>query len=186
MVRCIGLGVALAAVLLFRLPAAAAEPDPWEDYRFLLGDWSGEGKGAPRAGKGQFSFRLDLQDKVMVRKHKAEIPAAGGRPASSHEDLMVIHPDNAGKGLRAAYFDSEGHAIHYALTLSPDKKSQTFLSDASADQPRFRLSYTRQAGDKLAIKFEIAPAGKPDAFKTYLEGTAAREAGPADGAKKPK
>jgi hypothetical protein len=185
MVRCIGWGVALAVVVLFWLPAAAADPDPWEDCRFLLGDWSGEGQGAPGAEKGQFSFRLELQDKVIVRKHKAEVAAAGGRPASTHEDMMVIHADGAGKGLRAVYFDSEGHVIHYALTLSPDKQTLTLLSDAAADQPRFRLSYTRQKDEKLAIKFEIAPPGKPDAFKTYLEGTAVRESGPADGAKKP-
>jgi len=185
MVRCMALGVALAAVLLAGLPAAAADPDPWEDYRFLVGDWSGEGKGAPGAGKGQFSIRPDLQGKVLVRKHKAEVAAAGGRPASVHEDLMVIHAGGAGKGPRAVYFDSEGHVIHYALTLSADKQTVTFLSDATADQPRFRLSYTQQKEGKLAIKFEIAPADKPDAFETYLEGTAVRESGPADDAKKP-
>jgi hypothetical protein len=38
--------------------------------------------------------------------------------------------------------------------------------------PRFRLTYVREEDDLVAIKFEIAPPGKPDQFTTYLEGKA--------------
>jgi len=166
----------LVAVLLSGAPPSrAADPDPWADLRFLIGEWAGEGKGAPGAGKGTFSFGLELQDKVMVRKHRAEIPAAGGHPAATHEDLMVIHAADGGNGLRVAYFDSEGHVIHYTVTVAADKQTVTFVSDAAGKGPRFRLSYVKQKDDTLAIKFEIAPPGKPDEFKTYTEGTAARE-----------
>jgi hypothetical protein len=174
------LGLTLAVMTLAWLPSARAEEkDSWEDYRFLLGDWSGEGKGAPGQNKGRFSFALDLQGKILVRKHKAEVAATGGKPASTHEDLLVIHRAPGGKGVRAVYFDSEDHVIHYTLSFSPDKQTLTFLSDAAADQPHFRLSYAKQKGGTLAVKFEVAPPGKPDAFKTYVEGTAARESKPA-------
>lgn len=43
-------------------------------------------------------------------------------------------------------------------------------------RPRFRLTYTKREGGTLAIKFEMAPPGTPDAFRTYLEGPAARDA----------
>ena len=36
--------------------------------------------------------------------------------------------------------------------------------------PRFRLSYSKGKDDAITIKFEAAPPGKPDGFKTYLEG----------------
>src|SRR5262249_56071585 len=103
--------------------------------------------------------------------------AANGRPAATHEDLMVIHADS-GNGLRAAYFDSEGHVIQYALTVAADKQTVTFVSDAAAKGPRFRLSYVKQKDDTLAIKFEIAPPGNPDDFKTYTERTAPRHRRP--------
>jgi hypothetical protein len=170
----------LAVMLFAWVPGAKADDkDSWEDYRFLLGDWSGEGKGAPGQGKGRFSFALDLQGKILVRKHKAETAATGDKPAATHEDLLVIHRAPGGKGVRAVYFDSEDHVIHYTASFSADKQTLTFLSDAAADQPRFRLSYTKQKDVSLAVKFEIAPPGKPDAFKIYVEGTAAREGKPA-------
>ena len=156
-------------------PLRGADEGPWEDYRFLLGNWSGQGKGVPGQGKGRFSLTTDLQGKVLIRKHRAEGAATGGRPAFVHDDLMVIYPE-AGRGpMHAIYFDSEGHVIDYSATFSPDKKTLTFVSTPHPGIPRFRLSYVKQDEGSLAIKFEMAPPGKPDAFKTYTEGTAARE-----------
>jgi hypothetical protein len=43
--------------------------------------------------------------------------------------------------------------------------SAGFVSEASADAPRYRLTYVRAGSDELNLKFEIAPPGKPDAFK---------------------
>ena len=162
--------LALAAVWFSWAPARGT--DPWNDYQFLIGTWSGEGKGAPGQGKGRFTFAVDLQGKVLVRKHRAEIASQGDRPAF-HEDLMIIYPE--GGSVRAIYFDNEGHVIHYAPHFSPDKKTLAFVSVGDPRMPHFRLSYTKQSEDALAIKFEMAPPGKPDAFKTYTQGTATRE-----------
>ena len=71
--------------------------------------------------------------------------------------------------------------INYAATFSDDKRTLTFLSDAVPSAPRFRLSYTKGADDSIGIKFEIAPPGTPEAFKTYLEGTARRQTEPKSG-----
>lgn len=66
--------------------------------------------------------------------------------------------------------------INYAVTFSDDNRTLTFLSDALPANPRFRLSYTRAGDDSMAIRFEIAPPGKPESFKTYLQGDARRQA----------
>jgi hypothetical protein len=118
---------------------------------------------------------LDLQDKVIVRKNRAEYPAAAGRPAATHDDLMVIYRAEGGAPTKAIYFDSEGHVIHYTASFSDDKGTLIFVSEAAPSTPRFRLSYRKGAEESVGIKFEVAPPGKPDAFRTYLEGRARRE-----------
>jgi hypothetical protein len=140
-----------------------AGDDPWQGLRFLVGDWVAVARAGE--GSGHFSLAFDLQDKVLVRKNHAELPAAGNRPAGKHDDLMVIYRD--GKALKAIYFDSEDHVIRYAVHA--DGRSATFLSEPSAG-PRFRLTYTKGKAGIVDIRFEIAPPGKPNAFRTYLEG----------------
>jgi hypothetical protein len=166
--------VVLALLATGSAPAAPAE-DVWAPYRFLIGEWVGEGSGQPGKGTGGFSFAPDLQGKILVRRNRAEYPATAARPAVTHEDLMIVYPGAAGERTRAVYFDSEGHVIHYTLAFSEDQRTLTFLSDAAPSAPRYRLSYTKREGESVAIKFEIAPAGKPDAFRTYIEATARRK-----------
>jgi hypothetical protein len=163
------------ALFLLNPPSTCRGEDAWEPYRFLIGEWVGEGSGQPGKGGGAFSFTLDLQDKVLVRKNHSEYPAAPGRPAVAHDDLMVIYRAAAGGPMKAIYFDSEDHVIHYTATIAADRRTITFLSDAVSSGPRFRLSYTKGENETVGIKFEIAPPGKPDAFKTYLEGSARRK-----------
>ena len=86
-----------------------------------------------------------------------------------------MYPDAGGKKMRASYFDNEGHVIQYEVTLSEDKKTLTFLNDAAPGAPRFRLTYAKKKDGELGIKFELALPNKPDEFKVYTEGSAARE-----------
>jgi hypothetical protein len=170
----------MSSILVLMAAASAAarglpDQDPWEPYAYLVGDWIGEGSGQPGKGSGFFSFAWDLQKKVLVRRNRAEYPASQGRPAISHEDLMVIYRGETAGPTRAIYFDNEGHVINYVATVSDDKRTLTFQSDAAPSAPRFRLSYTKRGDDAVDIKFEIAPPGKPDGFKAYLEGSARRQ-----------
>jgi hypothetical protein len=158
--------------------ATSPDDDAWEPFRFLVGEWTGEGGGEPGKGSGTFSFAWDLQGKVLVRRNRAEYPPAKGRRGFAHEDLMVIYRADRGDRTKAIYFDSEGHVINYALTFSGDGRTLTFLSDAAPAAPRFRLSYRKGANDSMGIKFEIAPPGNPDGFKPYLEGNARRQKEP--------
>ncbi|MFL6259177.1 MAG: hypothetical protein ACJ76Y_05640 [Thermoanaerobaculia bacterium] len=153
--------------ILAQAPAPAG--DPYSALRFLMGEWVADGPAA--AGSGHFEFTPDVQGNVLVRRNHAEYPAANGRPAANHDDLMVIYREG---GTRAVYFDNEGHVIRYAVETGA-ADTVTFVSEAATRAPRFRLSYKKLPDGRLDGKLEIAPPGKPEEFKTYLEWMAKRK-----------
>jgi len=170
------LAVHLSLVLAAASQAAASSKpaDGWGPWQFLVGEWEGDGGGKPGQGSGAFSFRFELEGKVLVRRNRSDYPASEGRPAVHHEDLMVIYAAAGGKSTRAIYFDNEGHVINYTAEFSPGQNILTFSSDPSPSAPAFRLTYTKAGKDRVTIRFEIAPPGKPEALSTYLEGGAHR------------
>ena len=116
---------------------------------------------------GEFAFNFDLDGKVMVRKNLADFPATKDCPAFPHEDPIVIYSEPGGAGTRRAdFFDNEAHVIAYTAGFSLERKTSTFSSGVVASALRCRLTYTKEGTDRLAIKFEIAPPGKPDALLT--------------------
>ena len=155
----------------------AQQPIPapdWGGFQFMMGDWIGEGGGAPGQGTGWFSFTLDLQQRILIRKNHSDFPAQNNRPAFTHDDLMIVYPE-AGKKAKAIYFDNEGHVIQYAIEISDSSKSVVFISEASPPTPRFRLTYTLMENDRLKIDFDFAPPGKPETFSRYIESYAKRK-----------
>ena len=168
--------VSVAGLLAVCIRSGAQEtPSGWAPFESLLGDWVGEGGGQPGQGAGGFSFQLDLQNHILVRKNYAAYPPANGRPAFRHDDLMVVYRESENSPLKAVYFDSEGHVIHYSVAVSSDQKTFEFVSEVQPSNPRYRFTYVKTASDSLALKFEIAPPGKPDAFATYIEAKARRK-----------
>jgi hypothetical protein len=164
----------LLLLILFLCGAAAFAQapagDPYAPLHFLIGEWVADGPAA--AGSGHFEFTRDIQGNLIVRRNHAESPAASDRPVANHDDLMVIYRE-AG-GTRAIYFDNEGHVIRYTVEAGgPD--AVTFVSEAAAGAPRYRLSYKKLPEGRVGGKFEVAPPGKPEEFKTYLEWTAKRK-----------
>jgi len=148
--------------------SAQQNTDVWSKWKFLIGTWEGEGNGQPGKGSGNFSFQKDLDGKILIRKNHSEYPATADKPATVHDDLLIIYPDTSGNPTKAIYFDNESHVINYIISY-PDS-SIVFTSAISADSPRFRLTYTKNDSNTVNIKFEIAFAQKPEDFKTYLEG----------------
>ncbi len=162
-----------AAAVSTGSPAGAAVPKGLEPLRFLLGDWQADGGGKPGEASGGFTFAPSLQDRVIVRTNYAEYPAAGDKPSSRHDDLMVLYATESGE-FRADYYDSEGHVIHYAGS-TPSVGELTLVSEVVRGAPRFRLSYKLGADGKLDGRFEVAPPGQPDSFAPYLAWTARRQ-----------
>jgi hypothetical protein len=97
---------------------------------------------------------------------------------------MVIYRGDGSAPTKAIYFDNEGHVIHYTASFSDDKQTLVFVSEAAKSTPRFRLSYKKGERGSVGIKFEIAPPGNPDGFKTYLEAKARRERAKSENAQK--
>jgi hypothetical protein len=159
----------LIAFVLFSSSLAAAQPAAppadWKAWRSLLGTWVADA--TPDGGTGSFTLRESLQGRILVRENYAEYAKTKDHPASRHDDLMVVWQDGA--TTRADYWDNEGHVIHYTAQASAD--NVTFLSDAHAGAPRFRLVYTLTSPTTLALEFAIAPPNAPDKFKPYIKAT---------------
>jgi hypothetical protein len=143
----------------------AAEPPALTPLKFLLGRWDAIPSGKPGEASGSTVFAPSLQDRVIIRTNYADYPATEGKPAFIHDDLMVIYAD-AGSGVRADYYDNEGHVIRYAVQTAA-RDTLVFLSDISPSSPRFRITYVLAADSTLQGTFDIAPPGKPEAFGPY-------------------
>lgn len=155
-------GLLLAASLA--LTAQAAAPPELEPLTFLLGEWI-PAETDQSGATGQAEFTRELQDRVIIRTSSAEYPATAQRPALRHEDLIVIYA--AGGAIRAEYYDNEGNVIHYVVTV-PEPGHAILISEPSAGQPRFRLTYLLEANGVLKGAFDIAAPGAPEEFRPYL------------------
>jgi hypothetical protein len=151
-------------ILFAALPVSAQNAD-WKQLEFLLGKWKGVAGANDTqigAGQGAFSFELDLNKQIIIRRNNASYDSG-----IRHDDLMVIYVEGAS---RAIYFDTEGHVIHYKVTV-PSANHAVFESDETQAGPRYRLTYWLDGGS-LKGKFEIAePASE---YKTYMSWTSKR------------
>ncbi len=149
--------------------AAIAHADAFAPLRFLLGEW--QAVETPADESGAFAFKLAVQDHVIVRTNEAVYAATAERPASRHDDLLVIFSENG--SLKADYFDNEGHVIRYAVQ-APSPGVVTLVSNPNPREPRYRLTYRSQPAGAIAGPFEVDPPGSPDGFKPYLSWKARR------------
>jgi hypothetical protein len=150
----------------FSIICFGQQKSTWDKRDWLIGEWVGEGGGQLGQGGGTFSFKLDLDEKILVRKSHSEYPAAENKPKIVHDDLMIIYLDFAGSPLKAVYFDNEGHTINYSVSYSD--KSIVLTSDRLANAPIFRLTYTLLENGMINTKFEMSQGG--DKFRIYIEG----------------
>ncbi len=163
---------ALLAVASFA--QGARQDDAWARWKFLIGDWVGVGSGDPGRGEGGFSFALDLEGKILVRKSFAEYPPKPGETKGiRHEDLMIVYASEETPGYRAVYFDNEGHVIHYLVSFPAKQPSVVFESEQKPGGPRYRLDYEMGTKGEVLITFSIAMPGQP--YKVYVQGKSKRK-----------
>ena len=145
---------------------------------FLLGTWTAD-VGPNAKPMGSYIFKRELDGRILARHATTDAACADTTSAvCAHRDLLYVYQDSAGAPLKAIYFDSEGHVIQYSVEIRHEggaygiRDYATFLSDAEALGPRFRLTYERNTDTytkktSMSGKFEqLLPNGK---WLTYLE-----------------
>lgn len=154
-------------ILLLFAFSCFGQTDPWVALHFLEGTWEAKTQGTPEvAASGVYTFQLELNGHVMAR-HSSSDPGCKG-PAEfncAHGDLLYAY-EEPGQGLKAIYFDNEGHTIHYSVS-GPAAGMAVFISDAGAPGPQFRLVYELK-GAVMAGKFQMRMPGGSE-WKSYLE-----------------
>ncbi len=138
----------------------------WDKFDWLIGKWVGEGGGNVGVGGGSFSFKYDLNKKVIVRKSHSEFKGTDKKPRLIHDDLMVIYLDTLGNASKAIYFDNENHVINYTITYSD--KTIIFTSEKFPATLLLRLTYTFVDPKTVDTKFEMSQDGVK--FITYIAG----------------
>lgn len=158
--------LAFFATSLFAQTAPGG-PVSLDALSFLEGSWNASAQGNTGArATGYYVFRRELGGHVLARH---SFTAACKGPADyncEHADLLYVYSESAGQPLKAIYFDSEGHTIHYDVS-TPDPATAIFVSALSASGPQFRLTYTLKAG-VLTGKFQIRMPGQTE-WNSYLE-----------------
>lgn len=141
--------------------------DPFRPLAFLEGTWDANVQNnAAIKLTGRYTFGRELDGHILAR-HSTTDPNCKA-PANfdcAHGDLLYVFQDAPGSTLKADYFDSEGHVIHYDVS-TPTPSSVVFLS-APGPGPQFRLSY-ELSGGLLTGRFQMHMPGQGD-WRTYLE-----------------
>ena len=111
---------------------------------FLEGTWEAKTQGgsAGAEGVGTYTFQRELKGHILGRH--TESPSGCRGPATfdcGHNDLLYVYADSKHQTLKAIYFDSEGHVIHYDVSL-PEPATAVFLSHGDgSERPEFKLIY---------------------------------------------
>lgn len=167
------LNLLLAAALIVTAAAVFGQENSknWDKFNYLIGNWKGEGSGKPGEGTGYFSFKLDLDNNILVRKSHSEYPASKDKPLIVHDDLMIVYLNNSGIPVKAIYFDNEGHVINYSVSF-PNDKDIVFTSEKIPNVPVFRLTYSAIDSNTVNTTFSMSQDGEN--FRTYVEGKSKR------------
>src|SRR5215831_6339460 len=115
MVKQIACAALLTCTLAAQKAATSRPADPWQPLRFLIGTWEAKTSGGTAGAtvSGAYTFRLELRDHVLAR-HTTSTGCKGPTDYDcDHGDLLYVYTESPGTGLKAIYFDNEGHVIHY-------------------------------------------------------------------------
>src|SRR5262245_23204853 len=116
-------------------PSAKEETDLLAVAAPLVGRWVANPDPKAPGVTGWTLFERVAGGHALVRKNHAQYPATKERPATAHDDVMLLFAENG--QLRAEYVDNEGHVIRYAVQ-APNASTLVFLSESLPQAPRFR------------------------------------------------
>jgi hypothetical protein len=143
-----------------------AATDRWKEFRFLIGNWSGDGVGPAGQGIGDLSVETDLNETILKMTNVQNF--TGKDRKTTYRGTMIVSA-----GSKALFLDNEGHVLHYTITFGP--KTITFLSQPEPNSPRFRFSYLDLGGNHMKCSFDIAPPPNLDKYTIHVSGTATKK-----------
>lgn len=122
------------------LRAQQSEAPKWQDWSILLGEWTGTGNGQLGQGTGKFTFKPDLQRRILMRTNYAEYPATKEKPGFRHDDLMVVYllsePTPGEPTYRLTYIRSGPDALSIRFEVAPPDKPDQFQTYIEASAKR--------------------------------------------------
>jgi hypothetical protein len=152
--------------------SAPSGTNQWSALSFLEGTWDAKATGnGGAAAMGSYTFRLEFRDHILARHGDLSQCKGPSTFDCDHGDLLYIFRDAPTQPLKAIYFDSEGHVIHYYVS-TPSMTSAVFLSDSSQPGPQFRLAYELK-GQVMSGTFQTRMPGQQE-WKSYLEWSGGR------------
>ena len=173
--------ILVAAALLLTSAVAqtkaqsTAGTDQLKPLNFLEGTLEAKTRGgsAGAEGVGTYTFQQELKGRVLGRHTESSSACRG--PATfecGHNDLLYVYAESEHETLKAIYFDSEGHVIHYDVSV-PEPATAVFLSYGDeSERPEFKLIYQLK-NTIMSGKFQIRMPGQTD-WKSYLEWSGAK------------
>ncbi|HSA97056.1 MAG TPA: hypothetical protein VLJ16_13460 [Acidobacteriota bacterium] len=177
-------------VLILSASAAAApgrpaqEPAPaddlWAPFRYFVGNWMGQGEGAPGMGRGVQTFEFILRGTFLHVRNKAVFDPQDKNPkGETHEDWGIFSFDKARKVFVLRQFHVEGFVNEYVLQdQASDPKLFVFVSEAIENIPagfKARLTYRIVDSETFEQTFDLAPPGQE--FTCYSKGLMKRQKG---------
>lgn len=165
-----------SAILLILLSTTASfsqntkRDSIWGPVNYFVGNWIGEGGGAPGIGKYERSYQSTLNGNFIEIRNRSTYPPTEKSPNGEvHEDIGYILYDKARKTFLLRQFHIEGFANDYVLeSISADKKTLVFTSENIVNIPngwRARETYRILGPNEFEETFDLAPPDKP--FEVY-------------------
>jgi hypothetical protein len=164
------LGWLVLAVFAFWLPAPPAtgqekKPDPWEQVRFLVGEWEGTAKGEAGVGTVRRTYSFVLKDRFLHEKNVSTYPPQeANKSGEVHEHWSLLSYDRARATLVLRQFHQEGFVNQYSLDKSASEpKKLVFESEHFENLDsrwRARETYEIRSPDEFVETFELGGPGK--------------------------
>ncbi len=144
---------------------ATPKTDPWDQLRFLVGEWTGTGSGNSGNSTVERTYEFILGNQFLLVRNKSIFDPQEKNPKGElHEDLGVISYDTNRKKFILREFYSEGFVNQFVLEeISEDGKRLVFNTESVENGPpnmRARTTLEITGERELAETFELAWDGK--------------------------
>lgn len=160
----------LLALIPISVVAEEKKPDPWQQMRFLIGNWQGTVSGQAGTGTVTRMYQFILNDKFIQEQNTSTYPPQEqNKKGEVHHHLGVISYDRKRKTLMLRQFHEESFVNLYAL--NPSVSTAALLVFESENFENFDNSWKAKetyeiiSPNEFVETFELAPPGK--AFELY-------------------